>query len=245
LFPYYERDLEAGHITHDEAVALIRCFWENADINNGWSTGIGGTTPTGEPAYNDLTVVCLEAAQKIRRPNLQLHVRRDMPQAVWDAALDTIATGCGLPALYNEEKFLRSLRQADLGIHEEDLGLHLGAGCTETMVHGCSNVGSLDAGINLPLILIQMLHEHLPAVEDFDALVEAYKADAAAVVREIVDDVSADQEMKARLRPQPMRSLLIDDCIEVGENTTTAALDTTGALSMWRDLRMLLTPSRR
>ncbi len=216
LFPYYERDLEAGRITRDEAVALIRCFWENADINNGWSTGIGGTTPTGEPAYNDLTVVCLEAAQKIRRPNLQLHVRRDMPQAVWDAALDTIATGCGLPALYNEEKFLRSLRQADLGIHEEDLGLHLGAGCTETMVHGCSNVGSLDAGINLPLILVQMLHEHLPTVEDFDALVEAYKADVAAVVREIVDDVSADQEMKAQLRPQPMRSLLIDDCIEVG-----------------------------
>lgn len=216
LLPYYERDLTAGRITHDEAVELIRCLWQNSDANSGWSAGIGGTSPTGEPAYNDLTVVCLEAAHKIRRPNLQLHVRRDMPPEVWDAALDTIATACGLPALYNEEEYLHSLRYAHLGIREEDLGLHNGGGCTETMIHGLSNVGSLDAGINLPLILVQTLNEHLAQPQSFDDLVAAYKEDVAEVVREIADDVSADQEVKARLRPQPMRSLLIDDCIDNG-----------------------------
>ncbi|MBM3240359.1 hypothetical protein FJZ31_29095 [Candidatus Poribacteria bacterium] len=216
LFPYYERDLAAGRITHDEAVDLIRCLWENTDANSGWSAGIGGTTPTGEPAYSDLTVVCLEAAQKIRRPNLQLHVRRDMPQEVWDAALDTIATGCGLPALYNEEEYLRSLRDAHLSIREEDLGWHNGGGCTETMIHGRSNVGSLDAGINLPMILVQTFHEHLATAHSFDELVVAYKEDVAKVVSDIADDVSADQEIKARVRPQPMRSLLIDDCIDNG-----------------------------
>ena len=216
LFPYYQRDLKAGRITHDEAVDLIRCLWENCDVNNGWSTGIGGTMPTGEPAYSDLTVVCLEAAHKIRRPNLQLHVRRDMPQAIWEAAMDTIATGCGIPALYNEEEYLRSLVEADLGISKEDLGWHNGGGCTETMVHGCSNVGSLDAGINLPLILDQTLEDRLATVTNFEALVRAYKEDVAGVVRQIVNDVNADQKMKAKLRPQPMRSLLIDDCIEAG-----------------------------
>jgi formate C-acetyltransferase len=216
LFPYYDRDLRAGRITHDEAVDLIRCFWENSDVNNGWSAGIGGTTPTGEPAYNDLTVACLEAAHKIRRPNLQLHVRRDMPQEVWDAALDAIATGCGLPALYNEEEYLRSLRDAHLGVREEDLGWHNGGGCTETMIHGRSNVGSLDAGINLPLILAQTLQENLATANSFEELVGAYKEDVAAVVSQIADDVNADQEVKARLRPQPMRSLLIDDCIANG-----------------------------
>ena len=216
LFPYYERDLASGYVTHHEAVQLIRCLWENADANNGWSAGIGGTTSTGEAAYNDLTIACLEAAHKIRRPNLQLHVRRDMPQTVWDAALDAIATGCGLPALYNEEEYLRSLRDAHLGVREEDLGWHNGGGCTETMIHGCSNVGSLDAGINLPLILVQTIQNHLPTAEGFDELVAAYKKDVAHVVSEIADDVSADQEAKARLRPQPMRSLLMDDCIHNG-----------------------------
>lgn len=216
LFPYYERDLAAGRVTHDEAVELIRCLWENSDINNGWSTGIGGTTPTGEPAYNDLTVACLDAAHKIRRPNLQLHVRKDMPQEVWDAALDAIVTGCGLPALYNEEEYLRSLRDAHLGVREEDLGWHNGGGCTETMIHGLSNVGSLDAGINLPMILVQTFQEHLATAESYDELVAEYKKDVAQVVSGIADDVNADQEVKARLRPQPMRSLLIDDCIDNG-----------------------------
>jgi len=216
LFPYYKRDLEAGRITHDEAVSLIRCLWENCDANNGWSVAIGGTTSTGEPAYNDLTIVCLEAAHKIRRPNLQLHVRRDMPQEVWDAAFDALATGCGLPALYNEEEFLRALREAHLGIREEDLGWYSGGGCTETMIHGRSNVGSLDAGINLPLILVGTLEEHLATARSFDELVAAYKEDVAKAVREITDQVSAYQEMKAQLCPQPIRSLLVDDCIEDG-----------------------------
>ena len=216
LFPYYERDLSLGKTSHREAVELIRCLWENADANNGWSAGIGGTTPTNDAAYNDLTIACLEAAHKIRRPNLQLHIRRDMPQSVWNAALDTIATGCGLPALYNEEEYIRSLRDAHLGVQEEDLGWHNGGGCTETMIHGRSNVGSLDAGINLPSILVQTLKNHLITVRSFDELVVAYKEDVADVVSEIAHDVSADQEVKAKFRPQPMRSLLIDDCIDNG-----------------------------
>lgn len=217
LFPYYQSDLVKGRITHEEAVALIRCLWENCDVNHGWSAGIGGTTSSGEAAYNDLTIVCLEAIHQMRRPNLQLHVRRDMPERVWEVALDTLATGCGLPALYNEEEYLCSLREACLGIDEEDLGWHNGGGCTETMIHGCSNVGSLDAGINLPLILVQTFDEHLATAANFDELVSAYKEDVALVVREITGEVSADQEMKARLRPQPKRSLLIDDCIDKGQ----------------------------
>lgn len=216
LYPYYEKDLKEGKTSHEEAIRLIRCLWENTDANSGWSAGIGGTTSDGEPAYNDLTIACLEAAHKIRRPNLQLHIRRDMPQTVWDAALDAIATGCGLPALYNEEEYLRSLRKAHLGIREEDLGWYNGGGCTETMIHGCSNVGSLDAGINLPMILIETFRDHLSNAKSFDELIAEYKKDVTRVVREITSDVNADQETKARLRPQPMRSLLIDDCIDNG-----------------------------
>ncbi len=216
LFPYYERDLIAERITHDEAVELIRNLWENSDRNHGWSVGIGGTTSTGEAAYNELTTICLEAAHKIRRPNLQLHVRRDMPQHIWDAAFDAIATGCGIPALYHEEEYLRALRNTHLGIREKDIGWHNGGGCTETMIHGLSNVGSLDAGINLPLILVETLENALPSALSFEELITAFKRDIAEVIREIVSEVSDDQEAKARLRPQPMRSLLIDDCIDVG-----------------------------
>jgi len=216
LVPYYRRDLAAGRTAHDQAVGLIRALWENTDANNGWSAGVGGTAPDGGCGCNDLTGVCLEAARGIRRPNLQLHVRRDMPDEYWEAALDTIATGCGLPALYNEELYLQSLRDAHLGLREDDLAWHNGGGCTETMIHGRSNVGSLDAGINLPLILVDTLDKHLASASSFAELLSACKSDITDVVREIATSVSANQEAKARLRPQPVRSLLIDDCIDNG-----------------------------
>ena len=216
LFPYFKRDLAAHRTSHDDAVLLIRCLWANCDANDGWSAGIGGTDPEGEAAHNELTVACLEAARGMRRPNLQLHLRQDTPDHIWNAALDTIATGCGLPALHNEEQFLHALREADLGIREEDIGLHNGGGCTETMIHGLSNVGSLDAGLNLPLILTGTLDNHLPAAVSFDDLTSAYQRDVADAIAEIATQVSASQEARSRLRPQPMRSLLIDDCIDVG-----------------------------
>ena len=216
LYPFYARDLASRRTTYEEAVALVRCLWKNTDANSGWSAAIGGTTSGGDAAYNELTLACLEAARGLRRPNLQLHIRRDMPQEVWDAAIETLSTACGLPALYNEEAFLDALRHADLGIRDEDLGWYNGGGCTETMIHGLSNVGSLDAGINLPLILVHTLSRCLATASTFGELLEAVKADIDAAVREIVAHVNADQRAKARLRPQPMRSLLVDDCIDTG-----------------------------
>ena len=216
LWPYYEKDLAEGRITFEKAKDVIGQMWVNCDQNWGWSAAIGGTDAKGGPAYNELTRACLEAAEHMRRPNLQLHIRRDMPEDIWNAALDTLATGCGLPALHNEEAFIDSLRSADLGIREEDLGAYNGGGCMETMIHGLSNVGSLDAGINLPLVLRHTLGEQLGRVEDFESLVAELKLDIVEAIGEIERYVNADQEAKSRLRPQPMHSLLIDDCIDSG-----------------------------
>jgi pyruvate-formate lyase len=216
LSPFYEADLLRGATTHAETVALLSELWLSVDLNSGWSTGIGGTGPDGKPFYTDLTLACLEAARGRRRPNLQLHVRREMPTEVWEEAFATLATGCGLPALYNDEMYTRMLRDSSLGVREEDLAWRNGGGCTETMIHGRSNVGSLDAGLNLALVLDQSLKTRLSDARSFDDLLRGFLADASAAVGQIVREVNADQEAKARLRPQPMRSLLVDDCIDRG-----------------------------
>lgn len=216
LIGFYRRDLAEGLTTYEEAEACIHELWQNTDSNSGWSASIGGSTPSGDPAYNELTLICLRAARGMRRPNLQLRIRRDMPDAVWEEALETLSTGTGLPALHNEEEFRRAFREAHLGLREADFALLNGGGCTETMVHGCSNVGSLDAGLHLPLVLEQTLRRRLPDCASFADLLAAYCDDLGQAIEEIVIEVNRDQEMKARLRPQPMRSLLIDDCIENG-----------------------------
>ncbi|MFH1007957.1 MAG: pyruvate formate lyase family protein [Candidatus Latescibacterota bacterium] len=216
LGAFYDRDIAAGRIGPEEAERLVRLFWENVDANSGWNVALGGSASDGSAAYNALTLVCLRAAKSIRRPNLALRIRRDMPEEVFDAAMEVIASGCGMPALYNEEAYLDALRGAHLGIREEDLSDFAFGGCTETMVHGKSNVGSLDAGINLPEILCETLGRHLSAAPDFEALVDAYKADVREAIGVLVEGVNRDQERKGGVQPQPLRSLLVDDCIETG-----------------------------
>ena len=216
LQPFYDNDLRAGRICREEAAALIARFADNVCANSGWSAAIGGTCPDGAPGYNDITDMLLEAAHSRFRPSLELRVRDDMPDEVWEAALDAVATGSGNPAFYNEDGFLKSLLDADLGLTEEDATWWNGGGCTETMVHGCSNVGSIEAGIHLPLVFEATMRDRLEKATSFDEFVDGFKNDVADTVAHIVDCVNRNQEAKASWRPQPVRSLLIDDCIDCG-----------------------------
>ena len=217
LWPCYDRDARRGVVTRAEAAALLRALNDNVADNDGWSAAIGGTARDGRAGYNELTRICMEACVFRHRPNYQLRVRRDMPEAVWRTCLDAVATGCGNPALYNEAGYLDALRQADLGIAEEDLWLWNGGGCTETMVHGCSNVGSLDAGLNVPLVLDGTLRRELAReAGTFEDLLAAFQNDLRLAIAGVTEMVNRHQQAKAACRPQPMRSLLIDDCIDRG-----------------------------
>lgn len=216
LWRYYRDDLQTGAITRDQALAWVGQVFANVDASHGWNVAIGGTAADGSQGCNDLTMVCLEAAKGRRRPNLALRLRRDTPEAYWDQALDTISGGTGIPALYNEEEYLRALREAHLGVSESDLPHYAFGGCTELMVHGCSNVGSLDDVLNVLLSLEGCLHNHLPQCSSFTEFLDAFKADLARDVRALCERVSQDQERKGRWQPQPIRTLLVDDCIDNG-----------------------------
>lgn len=214
LWPYYRDGLAAGEMTREQAGEWVTQLFQNVDTCVAWNCAIGGTAADWTEGSNDLTLLCLECAKGRRRPNLALRLRRDTPEAVWDQALETISGGSGIPALYNEEEYLGAMRQADLGVAEEDLPWFAFGGCTELMVHGRSNVGSLDDTLNLALVLEQSLHRHLPSCRRFDEFLTVFKNDVTAAVDELCTRVNGYQESKARLQPQPLRTLLIDDCID-------------------------------
>ena len=216
LWPAYERDLAAGRIDRATAVPLVRAFWENIDANSGWNVAIGGTREDSTQGSNELTLVALEAARNIRRPNLALRLRRDTPDEVWDEALDTILTGAGLPALYCEENYARALHEAHLNLRERDLHRFAFGGCTETMVSGLSNCGSLDHVMTIPAELEVVLHEHLADSPDYETFMHHFHEHLRRRVRQMTDEVSVWQRTKAEYHPQLIRSLVIDDCIENG-----------------------------
>jgi len=216
LWPAYAADLAEGRIDRATAVPLVRAFWQNIDTNNGWNVAIGGTREDGTDGSNELTLVAIEAARNIRRPNLALRLRRDTPDPVWDEALNTILTSAGLPALYCEENYAAALHEAHLNLRERDLHRFAFGGCTETMVSGLSNCGSLDHVMTIPAELETVLHQHLAESPDYDTFLGHFHDHLRRRVRQMTDEVSAWQRTKAEYHPQLIRSLLIDDCIENG-----------------------------
>ena len=195
----------------EDMTAVFRRFFENVDANDGWTGALG-------PNYNPLTLQCLKAIKGLRRPSLELRVTPDMPQEVWEAAIESIRAGGGQPSLYNEAAYQKALGRLFPEIPPEDRLRFCGGGCTETMLTGISNVGSLDAGINLALLFERTMREKLPTAASFEDFYQEFIRECRTEIGRVLEAVSASQELRARFLPQPMRTLLIDDCIDRGRD---------------------------
>lgn len=193
----------------EDAVDLLENLYDNLDINDGWSMALGTD-------YNELTIQCLKASKGKRRPMIELFVDEKTPDEIWDIAFEVMRTHNGQPAFYNPKVLFAELKDK-LDVTEEDLSEFCGGGCTESMISGCSNVGSVDAGINLLLILEKTIYGYLIKAKSFKDFYDKYIANVKDVVDDITERISMAQKERAEFCPVPMRTFLIDDCIDNGQ----------------------------
>lgn len=193
----------------EDITDLLRAYFINIDSNNGWTGALG-------PICNPLTVQCLCAVKGLRRPSLELRVSDSTPDEVWEAAADSIISGCGQPSFYNEDLYQSALSAAMPGVARDDLLRFCGGGCTESMLSGISNVGSLDAGVNVALIFCEYMNAHLAEAGSYDEFYCGMLNEIHSVVLEVLGDVDRARTARAGLRPHPVRTLFIDDCIDRG-----------------------------
>lgn len=215
LMPYYRGE---------NAEPWLRELFENVTVNDGWSCSIG---PKAQP----LTYQCLRAVKGLCRPMMELRVTPDMPDDLWELALQTTFSGGGQPAFYNDPKVQRMLKNAYPELSEEDRMRFSGAGCTETNLAGMSNVGGIDANINLALILARYLPEGLAECHDFADFYDGFCREVQTCTEKLLADVTRNHALRAKYLPNPMRSLLIDDCIERGTDYNAGGARFNGALT--------------
>lgn len=200
LYPYYNGE---------DITELLCNLFDNLDANNGYSMALGTD-------YNPLTLQCLEAVKGKRRPMVELFVDENTSDEIWKKALESIRTANGQPAFYNPHVLLGGLKNKFPNINDEDIKRFCGGGCTESMLAGLSNVGSLDAGINLLYVLNGCIKNKLAFAESFEAFYEVFIKEVEQVVCNVTEEISNSQLMRAKYNPLPMRTLLIDDCISNG-----------------------------
>ena len=234
LKPFFDEDIKSGSLNSDEAYDLILDFWFKLD--SVWSIQnmtIGGLDYDGNKIYSKLTELCIKATAELgyKGPNLCLRITKDMPDYIWTAALDSIKSGIGLPALYNDELIMNNLLK--FGYDIKYARGYCFAGCSQLMIPGVCNfindIGMINvakiAEISLydgfdPRTDKQVgLHTGKPeAIKSFDEFLQAYKKQLDYFCRLEVDIHNKEYKYRFEHEGYAMRTLFIGDCIENGRN---------------------------
>lgn len=128
LYPYYKADVEKGILNDEKALELLECVWLNmaqfidlylsktgGAFNEGYAhweaVTIGGQTPEGFDAVNELTYLFLQSKRDfpLNYPDLAARIHtRSKNRYLYEVA-ETIKDGSGFPKLINDEEVVQLL----------------------------------------------------------------------------------------------------------------------------------------
>ncbi|MFI4911906.1 MAG: pyruvate formate lyase family protein [Sedimentisphaeraceae bacterium JB056] len=218
LAEFYDRDNSGGILTDIDAQSWLDALSESCEVNSGWTSAIGGSNPDGKPFEHKLTELYIHTLTGRSRPNTELKINDYTSENIWQTAFDSLAEGNANPAFYNDKLYIKSIYDSGFCKDSDDIAWWCGCGCTETIIHGKSCVGSIDAGLNMPKILCNVIDEYIACSVSFDEFIEFFKSRLSSKISLMVESVNEYQRRRAQTMPQPIRSLLIDDCISSGKD---------------------------
>lgn len=164
FYPYYKQDLAAGRITEEKAMELLECMWvamaqfidlyispTGGAFNEGYAhweaVTIGGQTPDGRDATNELTYLFLKSKQQfpLNYPDLAARIHARSPERYLYEVAETIKEGSGFPKLINDEEVIPLLLAK--GARFEEAFDYAVSGCSEcrmpnrdTFTSGCAYI---------------------------------------------------------------------------------------------------------
>ena len=169
LFPFYQKGIEEGTLTHDKAKELISCLWikfnnqpappkvgvtalESGTYNDFTNINIGGVNRDGKSATNEISYMILEIQEELHelQPGLSIHIAENTPDEFLLAGIKVIRQGHGYPSIFNPDTYVQEMVRAGKTLEDAREG-----GCS-----GCIEVGAfgkeaylLTGYLNTPKIL--------------------------------------------------------------------------------------------
>jgi len=247
MYPFYKKDKEEGKITDDQVIELLQFFflklnglamvlsphgfaWSQSRL--GFHLCLGGLTPDGEDATNDLDWLVLEAQRQIQLPEplVDLLYHDKLSDAFLAKCVDLIRTGIGQPAFHDVEKAVQRHLYHDKMPIEDARNVSI-IGCVQSNVPGYSaapweamfnTAKMVELALNNgkdPLTGIQIG----PETGDPDSF-QTYDALYEAVIKQLhyfiplIRLATRTAWNIARNFPVPFNSAVTNDCIEVGKD---------------------------
>lgn len=162
LYPYYQKDIESGKISMEDALDILECLWlkfnqivylrnQNsakyfAGFPIGFNIAIGGEDENGNDTHNELSLLCLQCQYDLGlpQPNLSVRLNRNSSHELMQKAIEVVSKGSGMPQFFNDEAIVHALME--LGIEKKDALNYAIVGCVELTTHG-NNLGWSDAAM--------------------------------------------------------------------------------------------------
>ena len=169
LYPFYEKEVEAGDLDDEKALELLENLWvkfnnqpappkvgitlkESGTYTDFANINTGGITEDGKDGVNDVSYLILDCMDemKLLQPSSNVQISKKTPRKFLKRACEISRKGWGQPAFYNTEAIIQELLNAGKTIEDARLGGT--SGCVETGAFG-NEAYILTGYFNLPKIL--------------------------------------------------------------------------------------------
>lgn len=249
LYPYYKKDIETGKLTDDDVLELLeimrfkfeciefvspRSWTALASMNLFQHLVVGGLTPEGQPAENELEFLMLESGISFKtcQPTMGILVTPKTSADFLLKAAECTKIGTGYPAWFNNTKAIKHL----LLIHQkenvslEDARLCAMGGCVEIQMQGNCHGICHPAFINQLKILECVLNkgvdprtgvkvfDNVDNLNTYEELWEAWKAAQRKVVHCYEDYWSYVMACHRHGQSLVFGSAFLHDCIKKGKD---------------------------
>ena len=247
MYPYYQKDIESGAITREQAQELLDCIWVKLnDLNKardaasaegfaGYSLFqnliAGGQNSEGVDVTNDLSFMTIEACMHVMlpQPSFSVRVWNGSPHDFLIKAAELTRTGIGLPAYYNDEVIIPALVSRGLTI--EDARDYNIIGCVEPQKAGKTEGWHDAAFFNMcrPLELtfangkdgaFQLGPQtgDVTQMQTFEEFYDAYKTQMNDMLALLVNADNSIDAAHAERCPLPFLSSMVEDCMGRGKS---------------------------
>jgi pyruvate formate-lyase/glycerol dehydratase family glycyl radical enzyme len=249
MYPFYRKDKKEGRITDDDVLELLECLrikvmqynfvgggklqrekWAGMARWHNWV--IGGVTPDGKDATNELSYLILEAALDCQTPHhtITVRVHEETPESLMLKALQVVKTGMGMPAFVGDKSYIGYL--VGQGVPLRDARDYALAGCLDVNIPGKSRIHAFGMFIVPRVFEITMNNGIDPrtgtqlgpktgefeSFETFDDFMNAFKEQLAYFMSMAAEEHNILLRAQTELFPDAVHSALMVDAIKVGRD---------------------------
>ncbi len=240
LYPFYKKDVNEGKITNDSALDILCSFWNKFEAPRELITfanvTLGGGICEGVDGANELTLLCMEAQNRVRhnQPMLSLRTNEYTDNQVWDKALEVIATGMGVPSLFNDKVVTEAKQRT--GVSKEDAYNYAIIGCVEPTIPGREYSHTEGLRINWCKIMELMFFQgvcpstgnswslknkrDLSEIGSFEYFYQWYKEELVYAIEYGCKLIQETTDTHGKTWSAPYLSLFMEGCMEKGIDVT-------------------------